>query len=401
MVQISVKDILPNQDQPRKYFDSSSLMELSSSIRKHGLLENLVVRKQNDNHTIPKGKYELICGERRLKACKIAGVTMVTASVKDLSDKEAFELSLTENVQRDNLSPIEEAQAYRKLQDFHSQGEISKIVDKSRTRINQMLKLLDLPKELHPFFNSFCGFKPLTERHGRELLRFKRFLDKMVKAESTFCHHCTDEYEEMFLKNLPEKHDSEVFRRFYEDYCLSGMIEKDGEKYQVGHKYIKDCLLFDIAQGTYFHNPSFNDFTDTLNWFMHDILFSTVMLNDDWRIEEARKKNEELKEYLKERRKKKTFEESSRDSLYSFYQLSHPLSYNFSGVKKEIDRVTDTIHLRLRKDIKHSLRDIRMLHLLEKYGVDKEGMDEELLDWQIRWMNKNNIFPKSDYEGVE
>ena len=136
---IKLSLIEPNREQPRKNFDEESLQELCASIQQYGVIQPLVVKKNNDY-------YEIIAGERRWRAAKMAGLKEVPVIIKDYSEQEIVEISLIENIQRENLNPIEEAMAYKRLmEEFHlKQEEIAKRVSKSRTAITNSMRLLKL-----------------------------------------------------------------------------------------------------------------------------------------------------------------------------------------------------------------------------------------------------------------
>jgi ParB family chromosome partitioning protein len=137
---IAIADIHPNPAQPRRHFSEESLQELAASLKRHGLIQPILVR--------PHGAgYQIVAGERRWRAAQRAQLHNVKAIVRELSDEETLEIALIENIQRQDLNPIEEAEAYRKLcQDFgHSQSELAAIVEKSRSHVANMMRLLDLP----------------------------------------------------------------------------------------------------------------------------------------------------------------------------------------------------------------------------------------------------------------
>ncbi|MBQ6367051.1 MAG: ParB/RepB/Spo0J family partition protein [Erysipelotrichaceae bacterium] len=140
---LPVKDIRPNPYQPRKNFDLDKLKELSESIREHGVFQPIIVRRAIDG-------YELIAGERRLRASKMAGKTEIPAIIVEFSDQEMMEISLLENIQREDLNAVEEAAAYSQLIDKlgYTQEELAKHVGKSRTHITNMLRLLRLPDDI-------------------------------------------------------------------------------------------------------------------------------------------------------------------------------------------------------------------------------------------------------------
>src|SRR6478672_12219889 len=142
-LEIAVERITPSPFQPRRTFDEAKIEELASSIRNQGIIQPLVVRRNGDG-------YELIAGERRWRAAMRAGLTHVPIVVRDASDQEALQLALVENLQREDLNPIEEANGYRRLQEeFHwSQEEMAEKVAKSRPAITNSLRLLSLPVEV-------------------------------------------------------------------------------------------------------------------------------------------------------------------------------------------------------------------------------------------------------------
>jgi ParB family transcriptional regulator, chromosome partitioning protein len=137
---IATADIHPNPAQPRRHFSEESLQELAASLKRHGLIQPILVR--------PHGAgYQIVAGERRWRAAQRAQLHNIKAIVRELSDEETLEIALIENIQRQDLNPIEEAEAYRKLcDDFgHSQSELAAIVEKSRSHVANMMRLLELP----------------------------------------------------------------------------------------------------------------------------------------------------------------------------------------------------------------------------------------------------------------
>jgi ParB family transcriptional regulator, chromosome partitioning protein len=159
---IPTGSVLPNPYQPRKYFDEEKLQELADSIKEHGILQPLIVNKNGDN------EYELIAGERRLEASKIVGLEKVPVVIKKVDNEKKLEIALIENIQRHNLNAIEEAMAYKKLQDEFglTQEEVAKKVGKSRSAVANTLRLLNLPIEIQ---RSLISGK-ITEGHARMIL---------------------------------------------------------------------------------------------------------------------------------------------------------------------------------------------------------------------------------------
>lgn len=156
-----IEEITPNRSQPRKHFDESKLLELAESIKEKGILEPLIVRRNDQG-------YELIIGERRWRAAQKAGLKEVPIVVKEVEGREALEISLTENLQREDLNPIEEAEAFKHLiEEFNiSQEDLSKRIGKDRTTITNTLRLLKLPLEVR---NQLLQ-NHITSGHARAIL---------------------------------------------------------------------------------------------------------------------------------------------------------------------------------------------------------------------------------------
>lgn len=169
---VKVTQIEPNREQPRKNFEEESLNELAESIRQFGILQPLLVKKKGE-------RYEIIAGERRWRAAKLAGVKEVPVVVRDYTDQEIMEIALIENIQRENLNPIEEAQAYMRLiQEFHlKQEELGQRVAKSRTVIANRMRLLKLAPEVQEMLAEGL----LSEGHARAILGLEN-LEQQVKA---------------------------------------------------------------------------------------------------------------------------------------------------------------------------------------------------------------------------
>lgn len=162
--EVAITECRPNPYQPRKTFDVDAIEELKESIIQHGILQPLVLRQSI------KG-YEIVVGERRFRAAKEAGLETVPAIVKELTDEKMMELALLENLQREDLTPIEEAEAYHNLMnELHiTQEELSKRIGKSRSHIANMVRLLSLPENVVAYINS----GELSMGHGRALLGLK------------------------------------------------------------------------------------------------------------------------------------------------------------------------------------------------------------------------------------
>ena len=162
-IEISIDLICANPEQPRKYFSEEELNDLKESILEYGVLQPIIVKRDK------AGKYFLIAGERRLRAAKLAGLTKIPALIKDFDDRDSALIAVVENVQREDLSFIEEAYAYKKLiDDFGlTQGELATKIGKKQSTISNKLRILTLPKDIQ---EQIIDAK-LTERHARALLK--------------------------------------------------------------------------------------------------------------------------------------------------------------------------------------------------------------------------------------
>ncbi|AWX59090.1 MULTISPECIES: ParB/RepB/Spo0J family partition protein [Brevibacillus] len=159
--EVSINEIRPNPYQPRKEFEQSAIEELAQSIKEHGIIQPLIVRKSI------KG-YELVAGERRLRAAKVAGLKEVPVVVKAYTDQQLMEIALIENLQRENLNPLEEAEAYDKLISHHdyTQEQLAQKIGKSRPHVANMLRLLQLPEKIRKMVSA----AELSMGHSRALL---------------------------------------------------------------------------------------------------------------------------------------------------------------------------------------------------------------------------------------
>ena len=158
---LKINDVEPNKKQPRRTFNEDSLIELSESIKQHGIVQPLVVAKQKDY-------YEIIAGERRWRAAKIAGLKEVPVIIKDYSPQEIMEVALIENIQREDLNPIEEAKAYKNLIDEYNlkQDQVAEKVSKSRTAVTNALRLLKLDDRVQEMLIN----ENISSGHARALL---------------------------------------------------------------------------------------------------------------------------------------------------------------------------------------------------------------------------------------
>lgn len=163
-VHLKTDELEPNRNQPRRSFDEQSLAELADSVARHGVLQPLLVRP------IPGGGYQIVAGERRWRAARMAGLKEVPAVVREMTDAQVTELALIENLQREDLNPLEEAQGYQTLMDSCSmtQDDVAKAVGKSRPAVTNALRLLGLPEDLRKLVASGT----ISAGHARALLSF-------------------------------------------------------------------------------------------------------------------------------------------------------------------------------------------------------------------------------------
>lgn len=182
IIEVDINDILPNRFQPRIQFDEDEILELSDSIKEHGVIQPIVVRTIGD-------KYEIIAGERRYKASVLAGKETVPVLVRNLSDKESAEVALIENVQRKNLTPIEEAISYKKILDmgYLTQEDLANKLGKSQSSVANKIRLLNLSDEVQEALLE----NKISERHARSLLRLAtvkeqdEMLDRIISERLT------------------------------------------------------------------------------------------------------------------------------------------------------------------------------------------------------------------------
>lgn len=199
--ELKISDIEPRADQPRKTFDSENLQLLADSIAIHGVLQPIIVR-ENPNFS---GSYEIIAGERRWRASKMAGLSEIPVVIVDGDDLKVAQIALVENVQRENLNPVEEALAYSALMDRHNltQEQIAKEVGKSRPAVANMLRLLDLPDEVLEMLKE----EKITNGHARALLGLKKDEDMIALAQKTEEKGLSVREVERLVKNICEKKD--------------------------------------------------------------------------------------------------------------------------------------------------------------------------------------------------
>ena len=222
---VKIKDLRSNPYQPRKIFDQQALEELASSIKEHGVFQPIIVKKSI------KG-YEIIAGERRVKASELAGLEEIPAIIRDFNDTQMMEIALLENLQRENLSAIEEATAYKKLQETLSltQEELAKRLGKSRSHITNMLGLLTLPEDIQNEVNN----KSISMGHARVLSKLDNInqqeeLAKKIIEEGISVRRLEEiSQENDVVKTNPQKTKVKVQNEY--SYLQEELSEKLGTK---------------------------------------------------------------------------------------------------------------------------------------------------------------------------
>lgn len=190
---VKITKVEPNREQPRKNFDEDALLELADSIKQFGLLQPILVQDRKDY-------YEIIAGERRWRAAKLAGLKEVPVIIKNLTEQEIVEISLIENIQREDLNPIEEAQAYKKLlTEFHlKQDEVAERVSKSRTAVTNSMRLLKLCDEVQQMVIDDM----ISTGHARAILSVENPEEQYSLAQKIFDEKLSVRDVEKLVKNL-------------------------------------------------------------------------------------------------------------------------------------------------------------------------------------------------------
>lgn len=210
---VKITMVEPNRKQPRKNFDEDALQELSDSIKQFGLIQPILVQDRKDH-------YEIIAGERRWRAAKMAGLKEVPVIIRDYSEQEIMEISLIENIQREDLNPIEEAQAYKRLlEEFHlKQDEVAERVSKSRAAVTNSIRLLKLSDEVQQMVIDDM----ISTGHARALLAVENQEEQYTLAQQIFDEKLSVRDVEKLVKNLhkpakPKKTDDKTMQAIYQD----------------------------------------------------------------------------------------------------------------------------------------------------------------------------------------
>ena len=210
---VKLSKVEPNREQPRKNFDEDSLQELAESLKQFGMLQPILVQNRGDY-------YEIIAGERRWRAAKIAGLKEVPVIVRELTDQEIVEISLIENIQREDLNPIEEAQAYKRLlTEFHlKQDEVAERVSKSRTAVTNSMRLLKLCDEVQKMVVDDM----ISTGHARALISIEDPEEQYLIAQKIFDEKLSVREVEKLVKDLhkppkPPKEENKTLQAIYQE----------------------------------------------------------------------------------------------------------------------------------------------------------------------------------------
>ncbi|GFI07949.1 MAG: ParB/RepB/Spo0J family partition protein [Lachnospiraceae bacterium] len=216
-LKVKISKVGPNKEQPRKQFDEDALVELSDSIRQFGIIQPLIVQEKN-------GFYEIIAGERRWRAAKLAGLKEVPVIVKKYTDIEVVEISLIENIQRESLNPIEEAVAYKRLlEEFHlKQDEVAERVSKSRTTVTNSMRLLKLDERVQQMVIDDM----LTTGHARALLGIEDPELQATTAARVFDEKLSVREVEKIVKDIQKGKTEKKKETVVQDFIYTDLEEK-------------------------------------------------------------------------------------------------------------------------------------------------------------------------------
>ena len=229
---LKISQVEPNRNQPRKQFDKESLQELAGSIKQYGIIQPIIVAKKEDY-------YEIIAGERRWRAAKMAGLKEVPVVIKEYSEKEIAEISLIENIQRENLNPIEEAKAYKSLIEEYdlTQEELSERISKSRTQITNTMRLL----KLHDKVQKMLIDGSISAGHARALLGLEIQEEQLLTAQKIVAENLSVRQTEDLVRQInnppkSKKASSKIKNSvFYKD-LERRMTEALGTKVKINQK---------------------------------------------------------------------------------------------------------------------------------------------------------------------
>ena len=230
-VMLKITEVEPNREQPRKNFNEDALLELADSIKQFGIIQPLIVQKQDDY-------YEIIAGERRWRAAKLAGLKEVPVIIKNYTEQERVEIALIENIQREDLNPIEEALAFRRLlTEFElKQDELAERVSKSRTAVTNSMRLLKLDERVQQMVVD----EKISTGHARALLAVEDKEQQYTLANKIFDEKLSVRETERLMKNFQKEKENKKSQKTENEFIYKGIEEKIkmilGTKVTVNHK---------------------------------------------------------------------------------------------------------------------------------------------------------------------
>ena len=243
-IELPIDSVCANPDQPRKFFAEEELMDLKNSIAEYGVLQPIIVKKDMN------GCYFLIAGERRLRAARLAGLSKIPALIKDFGDKDAALIAVVENVQRENLSFIEEAYAYKRLiDDFGlTQGELASKIGKRQSTISNKLRILTLPPDIQ---EKLIEAK-LTERHARALLKIEDANIREKVLQRVIANNLNVKQTEKLVEEFLSREEAEV-RRSHKINYISYKIYMNTIKKAFAqiHEMEENTKIFEEDKGEY------------------------------------------------------------------------------------------------------------------------------------------------------
>lgn len=223
IVELNINEVEPNRSQPRRYFDSEAIRSLADSIKEHGVIQPIIVKK--DGNT-----YKIVAGERRWRAARMAGLETISARIWELSDRQSLEIALVENVQRKDLNPVEEAEAYDRLSSDHgmTQEQIAKAVGKSRPAVANAIRLLELDEGVKQLLTE----EKLTSGHARALLSITDKDKQLETAHKAAKLNMNVRDVEKLVKKVVEKGSRETENKSIKDTEIEDCLRDIAEKMQ-------------------------------------------------------------------------------------------------------------------------------------------------------------------------
>lgn len=243
-LEVPINSIIANVEQPRKIFESKELVELKDSILEFGVIQPLIVKP------ITKDSYMLIAGERRLRAAEMAGLTKVPVVVRDVSERDVAFIALIENIQRQNLNFVEEAEAYQRLMDDHSltQIEIAQKVGKQQSTISNKIRILSLPRDIQKVIME----NKLTERHARALLRISDSSLREQILQRIVDHSLNVKQSEKLINDVLEKQETQKRKEDKVKYINHKIyINTLRNAFSVIHEVEKDAKYYQEDKGDF------------------------------------------------------------------------------------------------------------------------------------------------------